>query len=321
MQILGNVFNIILFVTVVGSIFTILSLLANRVFRFALPFWYSVCSIVAYTLPVLAPGLYLFSPEKQEWITGYYIACFIWVSGLIFFLIFDIIRSIFAYNAISKYQICDDDRINGVCAHCARFVGLKTTPRVYYGTLDDPACVVGTFHQAVILRENIVKQLTDTELMAVFCHEVTHIKRRHIILERIYDYACIMNWFNPLAWIAKKDFAVYCEIDCDQNALRYLGETVTDTDYVTAMLHLLELSAIQGNKTGRGMSALGFLIAKRRIEIIKGRHSKIMEIVKSAVIVTIMFAVILFSIIASRQHFYPYPAFNMGIEYAAEYEP
>lgn len=318
MQILGNLFNIILFVTAVGSICTILSLLANRVFHFTLPFWYSVCSIVAYILPVLAPGLYLFSPEKQEWLSGYYIACWIWVSGLAVFLIFDTIRSLFAHNAINKYQVCDDDRINGICAHCAQTIGLKSAPLVYYGTLDDPACVVGTFHPTVILGEDIVKQLTDTELMAVLCHELTHIKRRHIVLERIYDYVCIINWFNPLVWIAKKDFAVYCEVDCDQNALRYLGKTVTDTNYVTAMLHLLELSAIQGNKTGRGMGALGFLIAKRRIEIIMGKTSKIIKVVKYVVITTILIAVILFSITMSRQHFYPYPASYGGIEYATE---
>lgn len=319
MQILGNIFYIILFVTVVGSLCAVLSLLANRVFHFALPFWYSVCSVVAYIFPILAPGLYLFSPEKQVWPAGYYMACFIWVGGFTFFLIFDSIRSLFARKAINKYKVCDDDRINRICARFTQSVGLRNAPAVYYGTLDDPACVVGVFRPTVILRESIVKQLSDTELMAVLGHEITHIRRGHIILERIYDYACMMNWFNPLAWIAKKDFAVCCEIDCDQNTLRYFDKAVTDTDYTAAMLHLLELSAVQGNKSRRGMSALGFLIAKRRIEVMTARPLKRTKVVKTVVIAITLISVILFSIMASRQHFYPYPAFDMGIEYAVDY--
>lgn len=53
MQIIGDVFNIILFVSVIGGAFTILSLLANRVLRFTMPLWFSICGMAAYIIPLL----------------------------------------------------------------------------------------------------------------------------------------------------------------------------------------------------------------------------------------------------------------------------
>ena len=46
----------------------------------------------------------------------------------------------------------------------------------------------------------ITAQLSDAELTAVLSHEMTHVRRKHILLERIWAYICILNWFNPLVW-------------------------------------------------------------------------------------------------------------------------
>ena len=84
MQIIGDVFNIILFVSVIGGAFTILSLLANRVLRFTMPLWFSICGMAAYIIPLLAPGLYLIPPEEHAWRDFYYIICTVWFCGTIF---------------------------------------------------------------------------------------------------------------------------------------------------------------------------------------------------------------------------------------------
>ncbi len=302
MQIIGDVFNIILFVSVIGGAFTILSLLANRVLRFTLPLWFGSCGMVAYIIPLLAPGLYLIPPEEQTWRSIYYVLCTAWFCGTVLLILFDIIRTMLAHRAIRNYRICDDDRIAAICTHCCKLADLKKVPLVYFGTLDDPACVAGVLHPAIILNETMIKQLTDMEFTTVICHEVTHIKRRHILWRRIYDYICILNWFNPLAWIAKKDFSVHCEVDCDRNALVSLEKEITDTGYANAMIRLLELSTIHAGNEGHGLSALGFLLTKRRMELIMHKPAKMRNV--------------LFSMMLSRGHFYPYPAYDTGTEYS-----
>lgn len=320
MQIIGNLFNIILFVTAVGGAFTLLSLLANRVFRFALPLWFGICGIFAYIIPLPAPGLHLIPPVKQLWINGYYIACVIWVCGIVILSAVDVVRTAFARHAIRSYRVCTDERINNICIRCGQLIGIKKNPPIYFGTLDDPACVAGALRPAIILNEVIVKQLTDIELTAVLSHEITHMKRGHIILERIFHYVCIINWFNLLSWVAKKDFAVHCEIDCDRYALNLLRGKIADIDYASAMLRLLELSMVQTKKIGYGMSALGFLLAKRRVGLIMSRPPKTKNIIIPIILAVLLTATILFSIMLSRGHFYPYPAYDTLPEYSSVIE-
>ncbi len=316
MQIIGDVFNIILFVSVIGGVFTILSLLANRVLHFTLPLWFSICGMAAYIIPLPAPGLYLIPPEEHTWRNIYYILCTAWFCGTILFVLCDIIRTVLAHRAIRNYRVCNDERITAICTHCCNLSALKKVPLLYFGTLDDPACVTGILRPAIILNETIIKQLTDMELTTVICHEVTHIKRGHILWGRIYDYICILNWFNPLAWIAKKDCAVHCEVDCDLNALVALEKETTATRYANTMIHLLELTTIHAGNEGHGLSALGFLLTKRRIELIISKPTKMKKVIMTVVLVMLLATVILFSMMLSRGHFYPYPAYDTGTEYS-----
>lgn len=197
MQIICDLFYILLFMTTVGGAFTIVSLVANRVMRFTLPPWFSLCGILAYIVPVLAPGLYLVSPEDHFWIPEYYVACAVWFCGVLIFTVYDIVRMMLAYRAIRSCDVCEEERIIAICDQCARLIHMKNTPSVYFGTLDDPACVTGVFRPIIILNRDIISQLTDEELMIVLCHEAAHIRRGHIIWGRIYDYICILNWLNP----------------------------------------------------------------------------------------------------------------------------
>lgn len=316
MQIICKIFYIMLFVTVIGGVFTILSLAANRVMRFTLPLWFGICAMAAYIVPVLAPGLRLISPEDQSWIEEYYVACKVWLCGAALFTVYDIVRSAIASRARCKYRVCENERVMSICRQCAGIVKLKKVPQVCFGTLDDPACVVGILHPTIILNEQIILQLTDADLSAVLCHEMEHVRRGHIILGRIFDYICILNWPNPLAWIAKREFAVHCEIDCDRSALASLEGRLSGAEYAGAMLRLLGLSVEQAGNSG-GMSALGFLIAKRRIERILHKPSIEWKIITTSALALLIAAIILFSMYLSRGHFYPYPAFQGLTEYSS----
>ena len=188
MQILGNIFNAIIFVSAIGGIFCVLSLFINHILRCTLPLWFPLCGMILFCVPFLSPDVFLISPETQEWLNGFYIACWVWVCGCGILFVYDTIRSIMAKRALKGYQICSTERLNALCLQCAEIVGLKKVPALYWGTLDNPICVTGAIRPAIIMSKTVIEKLTDGELSAVFIHELTHIKRKHILLERIYDY-------------------------------------------------------------------------------------------------------------------------------------
>lgn len=316
MQIINNAFYIVLFTTLVGAIFTILALLFNRVFRIVLPLWFGTFGMLLYIFPIIAPRLFLVSPEVQIWIKEYQIASAIWICGIILLTLYNLLKIIFAHWAMDGYQICNDERINTICAQCTKMAGLKNIPTIYFGTLDDPACVIGVLRPAIILNEKIIIGLTETQLMAVLGHEVMHIKRRHMVLDKIYDCICVLNWFNPLVWVAKKEFDALCETDCDKSTLVTLNGKISDKEYALTMLCLLELSTMGGSISGNRLGVTGFLLSRRRIVLVMSRQSKLWRTISKIALIMVVVAIICFSIMVSRGYFYPYPAYNVGIEYS-----
>ena len=86
MQILGNVFNAVIFVSAIGSIFTVILLFVNHVLRCNVPLWFSFCGMIFFVVPFLSPDVFLISPEIQDWINGFRIAGFLWACGCGVFL-------------------------------------------------------------------------------------------------------------------------------------------------------------------------------------------------------------------------------------------
>lgn len=319
MQILGNIFNAVIFVSAIGSIFTVISLFVNHVLRCNLPLWFSLCGMIFFVVPFLSPDVFLISPEIQDWINDFRIASFLWACGCSVLIVHDVIRLMLAKRAIRRYQICNNERLNSIYTKCAAATTLKNVPTLYCGTLDNPICVTGVICPVIIMNERIIEQLTDNELSAVFFHELTHVKRKHALLERLYDYVCILNWMNPLSWIAKRNFSLHCETDCDFHTIKILRGKVTETEYASAIIRLLEYSTVRAAKPGNGIGALDFLLTKRRIKRITARTSKIKDGLTAFMLAVLLALMLVFSMRFSRELFYPYPAYNTGIEYSAGY--
>lgn len=319
MQILGNIFNAVIFVSAIGSIFTVISLFVNHVLRCNLPLWFSFCGMIFFCVPFLSPDVFLISPETQNWINGFRIASLLWVCGCVVFLVHHIIRLMLAKRAIRNYQICNNKRLNSIYSKCAAATTLKKVPTLYCGTLDNPICVTGVICPVIIMNEKVIERLTDSELSAVFFHELTHVRRKHALLERIYDYVCILNWMNPFSWIARGNFSLHCETDCDSHTMKILRGKVTETEYASAIIRLLEYSTVRATKPGNGIGALDFLLTKRRIKRITARTSKIKDRLTAFMLAVFLALMLVLSMRFSREHFYPYPAYNAGIEYSAGY--
>lgn len=138
-------------------------------------------------------------------------------------------------------------------------------------------------------------------------------------MERLYDYVCILNWMNPLSWIAKRNFSLHCETDCDFHTIKMLRGKITKTEYASAIIRLLECSTVRTAKPGNGIGALDFLLTKGRIKRITAKTSKIKDRMTAFLLAVILSLMLILSMRFSRELFYPYPAYDNGIEYSAGY--
>lgn len=316
----GNIFYGMIFVSVIGSLFCVLSLCIERILRCALPLWFALCGMLLFCIPFLSPDVSFLSPEPQEWYHGFTIACRVWVCGCGALFLYEGVRTLLAKRAMREYQPCDDAHIHALCKHCAETVGLKKAPALRWATLQSPVCVTGVFRPAILMDRAVMEKLTDTELSAVLFHELTHIKRKHILWERIYQYICLLHWPNPFVWAARRDFSLHCETDCDRNALRFSRGELTGAAYAAAVIRLLELSSVRAAGPGQGPGALDFAWTKHRIRQIITKPSAVWDRVLAAALAAAVVLTVAFSMQFSREHFYPYPAYATGIEYGTGHD-
>lgn len=317
MTMLNNVFYILIFVSAMGGLFTPLSLFAGCVLKLSVPLWFSICGMVLYALPLLSPEVTLFSPEEQIWQPGFYGVRTVWALGILFLLAGKFLRAVLAHQSLRRCRPCPDPALLGLCSRCALTLGITKLPALYYGTLKQPACATGVFRPAIILNEAVGKELTEEQLTAVLSHELLHLRQHHLLWERIYDFVLILNWINPLVWIARKEFSLRCEMDCDRRVLAAWAGRISPGAYARTMLRLMELTSPCSPNSGEAAGALRFLLTKRRIRAILHKPSR-RKIWLSGLGLSLLLALILFlSLGFSRQHFYPYPAYRSGSEYTA----
>ena len=175
------------------------------------------------TLPLLAflPKIHLELPSNGpvsfEASASAYMK--IYLLGLIFFggkLLLDLIafsrwkqKSSILENAVEIETILSE-----ACAQIGleREVQLRLHPR-----LASP--VAGGLLRPTVYLPTAALQWAPDTIRAVLLHEIGHHARRDLWAALAARLACLIHWFNPLAWILRARLAAQCEFACDARVL------------------------------------------------------------------------------------------------------
>ena len=130
------------------------------------------------------------------------------------------------------------------------------TPDGCYGG----ACVAAPFTLGILRpRIYLPDDLQGTARQAVLLHEQTHIHRRDPLMKPLFYAVACLHWFNPLAWLAFREFERDMEAACDEAAVR--GRPLPERNaYCESLLHF----AMQGRGVP-GSLAFGQGSVKARI--------------------------------------------------------
>ncbi len=69
--------------------------------------------------------------------------------------------------------------------------------------------------RSIVLLPLEAEQWTPGRRRNVLLHELAHIKRNDLLCEWICRVACIVHWFNPLVWLARRTLIIERERACD----------------------------------------------------------------------------------------------------------
>jgi len=101
--------------------------------------------------------------------------------------------------------------------------------------------IAGIFRPRVVLPEGCARELSPAELRCVFLHELTHLRRGDMFVHHILLALCYAHWYNPIAWLALRQFRCAMEKACDAEVVGSRS-LASPRQYGLALLQVLQRS-------------------------------------------------------------------------------
>jgi TonB family protein len=148
----------------------------------------------------------------------------------------------------------------------ARQVGLEHEPLLLEGEASSMPMTVGLFHPAVFLPRD-AREWGAEQRRAVLLHELAHVRRGDSATHLLARMVVSFYWWNPLAWIAWREFVKERERPADDLVL---AAGSLPTEYAQ---HLLDIARAQRLAMGLGAAA----VAMARRSQLEGRLFAILD--------------------------------------------
>jgi len=123
--------------------------------------------------------------------------------------------------------------------------GLRCIPRLCRNPLAPMPMLIGLLRPTIMLPD---REYTDAQLRNILRHELTHYRRRDIVMKWLSVLACALHWFNPVIYLARREINSSCELACDEAVIRNLDsngkQNYGDTLIAVAAEHRIPQAAL-----------------------------------------------------------------------------
>ncbi|HEX3011845.1 MAG TPA: M56 family metallopeptidase [Syntrophomonadaceae bacterium] len=146
----------------------------------------------------------------------------VWIIGVIAIFMYMLFINGMLFFKIKRLPACTSKDILKILHDCEWDLKLRTNVSVAYNdSLKSPG-LFGIFRPKIIICPEIIKKLSREELRHIFLHELSHLKRRDLLINAMVSAIQLVYWFNPLVWYALSHMKQDCEIACDATVLAAL---------------------------------------------------------------------------------------------------
>lgn len=99
----------------------------------------------------------------------------------------------------------------------------------------DSPMLVGVLFPCVYIPE---REIPHENMHMIFLHELTHYKRKDLLIKWIAVFTNAVHWFNPFAYLLRRTVGEVCEISCDMSVTKNMSEPEQKT-YMKTILSLI----------------------------------------------------------------------------------
>ncbi len=146
------------------------------------------------------------------------VAPYILIPGtLIFFVVTFIERYRLKKRVFTACRLTSEKRFLRILGKCKNKMGIAKEVPIYLTPYVSTPFIYGSLNPCIVLSD---VKFSSRELEFIFLHELTHWKRRDLWVKGFMLFINALHWFNPLAYVARKDIDRFCEPSCDESVTR-----------------------------------------------------------------------------------------------------
>ncbi|HWQ76697.1 MAG TPA: M56 family metallopeptidase [Syntrophomonas sp.] len=140
---------------------------------------------------------------------------FIWLVGTMVFAGWHF----YCYRRFSKqlrtdsFPVPDDTATAVLLSSCKAALGIRGEVKLMQNCKIASPMLVGLRRSMILLPAS---NMPEIDLKLVLTHELTHLKRKDLWVKMFALATGTLHWFNPLAYVLRKDISTWGELSCDE---------------------------------------------------------------------------------------------------------
>lgn len=158
----------------------------------------------------------------------------IWLVGMCVYLT-AVIVSYIIYNSRKRKRAVTVTE-NAVLSEAEKELGIKRHIKLRMMSDIQSPMLVGVLFPTIYIP---CREISDENMRMVFLHELTHYKRKDLLIKWLSIFVNSVHWFNPLVYLLCGSISEACEVSCDMAVTKNMSDTEQKI-YMKTILDLAE---------------------------------------------------------------------------------
>ncbi len=165
----------------------------------------------------------------------------LWITGIALFVCKNIFEFVRFNKRIKQSRFKASTDLIKALTYGKTKLGMTKNTKIAECSCIDMPVTYGLIKSKILIPAGLSHCISDDKLKLIIMHELCHIKRFDILKNYIWLAAKAVHWFNPLVWVAYKNYISARELSCDEMVLKHIGEK-DKFEYSQSLLDVIKLS-------------------------------------------------------------------------------
>lgn len=178
-------------------------------------------------------------------LTGTDLVFLAWLLGSISVLVCSIARTVHFHRAMGRAIRPAPEGWQRFVAEAAMPLGLRRVPRMFTTAARvSPMVWTGCRGARLVVPEFLLTSMDAEHTRWIVAHELAHLRRGDHLIRWLEWLACVVFWWNPVVWLARRELRAAEERCCDAMVVRSFGADARS--YAGSLVSVLEYLSVPG---------------------------------------------------------------------------